>query len=77
MSESDNSDSAESVDGRKNESRTKLEKAKSGDGRTKEEACNLVSPPSNKRDDALDPGIVEVRAKMMDVYCIKASVVDN
>jgi hypothetical protein len=49
MSESDNSDSAESVDERKNESRTKLEKTKSGDGRTREEPCNLVSRPAKQR----------------------------
>ena len=77
MSESDNSDSVESFDGRKNESRTKLDKTESGDGRTREEPCNLASPPSNERDDALGPEIVEARAKMMDVYCIKESVADD
>ena len=77
MSESDNSDSVKSVDGRKNESRTKLDKTESGDGRTSEEPCNLVSPPSNERDDALVLEIVEAHGKMMDVYCIKESVADN
>ena len=78
MSDSENSpDNAESVDGRKNESRAKLEKTKSGNGRTSEEPCNLVSPPSNERDDALVPATVEARSKMTDVYCIKESVVDN
>ena len=78
MSESDNSeDSVESVDGRKNESRTKWDKTESGDGQRRGEPCNLVSPPSNERGNALDPEIVEARAKMMDVYCIKESVADD
>ena len=74
MSEPNNADSAESVDGRtKNESRTKLDRTESGDGRTREEPCNLVSPPSN----APVPATFESRLKMTDVYCIKLSVTDD
>jgi hypothetical protein len=73
MSESDKSDTAKSVDGRKNKSYSK-----SGDGRTKEVPfVNLVSPPSNERDNALVPATVEARPKMMDVYCIKESVQED
>ena len=78
MSDSEtNADNAESLDGRKNESRAKLGKTKSGDGRTSEEPCNLVSPPSKERDNALVLATNEARSKMTDVYCIKVSVVDN
>ena len=74
MEESNKSDRAESVDGRKDESRTQVDKTESGHGKTREEPCNLVSPPSKERDNALVPGTVEARSKMIDVYCIKESV---
>jgi hypothetical protein len=78
MSESnDSDDSAEFVYETKNEHGTELDKTDSEDGRTKEKACNLISPQSNERDNALDPGTVGERAKMTDVYCIQNSVSDN
>jgi hypothetical protein len=75
--ESKNSDSAESGDGTKNESRIKLDRTESGNGRTREEACNLVSPQSNERNGLLVPATLELRPKMTDVYCIKSSVTDE
>jgi hypothetical protein len=77
MSESNDSDSAESVDGGKDESRMRVDKTESGHGKTREEHCNLISPPSNERDDGLNPEIVQARAKMMDVYCIKDSAMSD
>jgi hypothetical protein len=76
MKESNKSDRTESVDGRKDESRTQVDKTESGHGKTREEPCNLVSPPSKERDDnALIPGTVEAHSKMIDVCCIKDSVI--
>jgi hypothetical protein len=77
MNESNDSDSVESVDETDSKRGTELDKTDSGDGRTKAKACNLVSPPSNERDNALDPGTVGERAKMTDVYCINVSVADD
>ena len=71
-----NSDSAESGNGTKKESGMKLDRTESGNGRIREEPCNLVSPQSNERN-ALVPATLESRPKIMDVYCIYASVTDE
>ena len=75
-SQSKNSDSAESGYGTKKESHVKLDKTESGNGRTREQPCNLVSPQSNERN-ALMPATFESRPKMTDVFCIKESVTDD
>ena len=62
--------------GTKKESHVKLDKTESGDGRTREEPCNLVSPQSNERN-ALLPATFESRPKMTGVYCIKESVTED
>ena len=54
----------------------KLDRTESGNGRTREEPCNLVSPQSNERN-ALVPATLESRPKIMNVYCIQASVTDE
>ena len=75
-SQSRNSDSAESGNGTKKQSHVKFDKTESGDGRTREVPCNVVSPQSNERN-VLLPETFESRGKMTDVYCIKESVTDD